>query len=290
MIFRNLIMVFCITALTATSSFSASQVEQDLLALAARVDTLETENQAQQTQIDDLLTRVATLEADVAPIKTSSVFDLAPYVSVDTNTLNGVVGPHVIFTGANVHVQSGSGFTYDADYNGGQPFTGLGNLILGYNEYGGRIYDRNGAHNLILGFGNGFSSYGGLVAGEENNVTGVMSATLSGWRNIASDWNSVVVNGEYNTASNYNTTVVGGYSNLATGMATAVLGGYQNEALGSHSTVSGGSQNEANGAKSSVSGGRNNATSHTTSTIGGGANRNTSAHDSWTAGSLFEAN
>jgi hypothetical protein len=82
---------------------------------------------------------------------------LAKYVTVDPNPINGMNGPHVIFTGVNVHLRSGSGSTGD----GGTP-TGLGNLVVGYNALpiqgaGQRI----GSHNIIGGDGNSISSYGG---------------------------------------------------------------------------------------------------------------------------------
>jgi hypothetical protein len=49
-------------------------------------------------------------------------------VSVDPNSEDGVNGPNIIFKGANIHIV-GSGTTND----NGNP-TGLGNLIIGYDE------------------------------------------------------------------------------------------------------------------------------------------------------------
>src|SRR6185436_11253646 len=73
--------------------------------------------------------------------------DLAKYVKIEPGMVNGVKGPHVIFSGVNLHVESGSGTTAEA----GAP-TGLGNLIVGYNEMpmptGG---SRVGSHNLVVG-------------------------------------------------------------------------------------------------------------------------------------------
>jgi hypothetical protein len=40
----------------------------------------------------------------------------------------GVVGPNIVFTGANIHIVDGSGSTDD---NGGA-LRGLGNLVIGY--------------------------------------------------------------------------------------------------------------------------------------------------------------
>ena len=69
-------------------------------------------------------------------------------------------GPHVIFEGANVHIQSGLGVTSDV-------VTGLGNLVVGYNEerrFGVTVGDRAGAHNLVVGPLHKYLSWGGFVA------------------------------------------------------------------------------------------------------------------------------
>src|ERR1700704_3518185 len=48
-------------------------------------------------------------------------------VSRQEGAINGVSGPHLLITGCNVHVRSGSGMTNDDTTN-------LGNLFIGYNE------------------------------------------------------------------------------------------------------------------------------------------------------------
>ena len=55
--------------------------------------------------------------------------ELAKYVTVDKGVLNGVKGPHIIVTGVNLHLRSGHNATND-----GGALSGLGNLIVGYNE------------------------------------------------------------------------------------------------------------------------------------------------------------
>jgi hypothetical protein len=60
--------------------------------------------------------------------------------------MNGLKGPHVIFTGVNVHILSGAGMTND-----GKAPRGLGNLIIGYNELvPGYDNLRTGYHNLVI--------------------------------------------------------------------------------------------------------------------------------------------
>ncbi|MEL6346256.1 MAG: hypothetical protein AAFV53_24305, partial [Myxococcota bacterium] len=90
--------------------------DADLDALTAEVDAIDT--------------RVAVLEASPTPAVISA---LAPYLQVNAGR------NEVIFTGANVLIQSGAGSTDD---NGS--LTGLGNLIIGYNGIDGDT--RTGSH------------------------------------------------------------------------------------------------------------------------------------------------
>ena len=98
---------------------------------------------------------------------------LDPYVTVDPNPINGLAGPHIIFTGANIHVRNGSGSTEGA-------VNGKGNLIVGYNEYS--IENRTGSHNMVVGPYHTYSSYGGLVAGFDNKITGDNASVSGGFQ------------------------------------------------------------------------------------------------------------
>ena len=81
--------------------------------------------------------------------------------------------------GANLQVVNGQGTTNTTN--------GLGNLIVGYNELGNfNGDDRTGSHNLVTGQANSFSSYGGLVAGQSNTVSGRWSSVSGGKDNTAS--------------------------------------------------------------------------------------------------------
>jgi hypothetical protein len=89
----------------------------------------------------------------------------------------------VVITGANLRIVNGLGSTSctDAQF---KPIpncpNGLGNLIVGYNElrlpgdesiFGPN--DRTGSHNVVVGQGNNFSSFGGLVVGVVNGISGI---------------------------------------------------------------------------------------------------------------------
>jgi hypothetical protein len=113
-------------------------------------------------------------------------------------------GTTLQFSGTNVQIVSGSGSTNGA-------VNGRGNLILGYDEPGFCEVSGNplvpchsdadcagyqlhtcfmegpktGSHNFIVGAAHGYSSYGGLVAGEGNNITGPYATVTGGWSNTA---------------------------------------------------------------------------------------------------------
>lgn len=142
-----------------------------------------------------------------------------------------VSGHDVTLSGYNLHIVSGSGSTND----GGGALTGLGNLIIGYNALGnnqGNGDVRTGSHNLILGDQNNYSSFGGLVAGSDNSISGLYATVSSG---------------RFNTASGFWSSVSGGNSNTANGFYSSVSGGGSNTASGGFSSVSGGNGNTASG-------------------------------------------
>lgn len=164
-----------------------------LMNLNARVDGLN-------TSVGDLNTKVTD---GVVP-------NLKNYVEVKTGDMNGVRGPHLVFRGVNVHVQSGTGATADAT-------SGLGNLVIGYNEQASPEQLRLGAHNLVGGSQNGFSSYGGLVFGVANKVTGTYGAVVGGENNTASGISSSVLGGRLRSTTWQNATSHLGASNPTSG-------------------------------------------------------------------------
>jgi hypothetical protein len=95
-------------------------IRAEITALKAQVADL-------QNQVNSLQASNTTLQNQLANAK--NVLALDPFVSVDPNPEIGVIGPNIIFSGANVHIVSGSGATDDH----GNP-TGLGNLIIGFDD------------------------------------------------------------------------------------------------------------------------------------------------------------
>ncbi len=185
----------------------------------------------------------------------------------------------VYFEGCNVHVRSGSGTTAGfiipptSTSPGDIPtVNGLGNLIIGYNEFSGGpagfllgTEDRTGSHNLVVGPEHSYSSYGGLVAGVNNRVGDKADELLLGFPLLL---------GPYST-------VTGGRDNHASGLAASVSGGRDNAATNESSSVSGGFQNLATGDRSAVGGGWNNAATGSRTTVSGGAHRTAADTTVW---------
>ena len=206
----------------------------DVNGFDARVDAL-------QARIEELEALVATLEARIVP-------NLATYLRIGTH--NGQ--PAALFEGVNVMVVNGTGTTAGAT-------NGLGNLIVGYDEFGGNPRDnKSGSHNFVVGTEHSYGSLGGFVAGRNNTVS----------REYAS--------------------VSGGEDNIASGRSSSVSGGRSNTASGDDSSVSGGDDNTASGPRSSVSGGARNAASGSASSVSGGGTRVASGTTNWAAGGLSE--
>jgi len=288
-----------VISLLLLSGVATSGLAQGQGNLQQQVTALQQQVAALQTALNnEIAARIAADQALQSALNNANQLATAlqPFISVTMDPINGLSGPHIIFTGANVHVRSGSGFTDDQTDpfmgGSGSSFTGLGNLVVGYNEAGG-WEQRLGSHNLVLGPFNSFTSYGGLVAGFGgfitapsasviggfgNSATGRESAILGGHENIASGQRSVVIGGRWNTASqgfsgifagvqnnvsepngpntSQGGTVHGGQSNTASGPLATVTGGANNVASGVLSVVSGGYQNTASGDFSVVSGGQ----------------------------------
>jgi hypothetical protein len=210
-------------------------------------------------------------------VQIANLQQITQYMSVDNSTINGLAGPHVIFSGANVHIESGAGATND---NGS--LTGLGNLVIGYNEM---VFNssaqRGGSHNLIVGPEHTYSSYGGLVAGWYNAVTAAFTSVSGGEQNIASGGAASVCGGAGNLANGNYASVSGGVSNTASGLYGSVSGGGGNIASGIYASVSAGAGNIASGNYGSVSGGGANTAVGEYASVSGGQNNATQLPGEW---------
>jgi hypothetical protein len=174
---------------------------------------LQNTDESLANAINDVQDEIATGGGSVP----ANLLDLAAYVEVDPNPINGVAGPNILFTGANVHIRNGMGQTDTTN--------GLGNLIVGYNEAAAsEDLERFGSHNAVIGPLHRFISFGGLVAGSQN-------AILAPGNFVA---------GKSNMAYAIFSSIAGGEMNSALGTASSVSGGFFRAAGGDHDWAAGG--------------------------------------------------
>jgi hypothetical protein len=181
--------------------------------------------------------------------------------------------PTVQFHGCNVQIVNGEGHTDTTN--------GTGNLVIGYDkrrcanglegassgeqetcELCGEkegckpLQLQTGSHNLILGAKQTFTSFGGIITGENDAITAPFASVTGGELNTASNRFATVSGGAGNKASGVDATVSGGGDSVASGNSAAVSGGLFNKATGYHASVTGGRANTANGEFSSIFGGQ----------------------------------
>ncbi len=203
-----------------------------------------------QQQIDQLRAHMIKVESDNAALKAK--------LACQT-----IVGHEVYFTGCNVNIRSGTGATDG-------PVNGLGNLVVGYNEPYPPDTAHTGSHNIVVGIGHEYTSYAGLVAGYDNEISGPFASVTGGVRNLATGTGSSISGGLHNGARGDYSSVSGGALNQAKGWASSVIGGQFNTAEGATSSISGGDHNRVEGDSSSITGGVGNTASGSDSSVSGG--------------------
>src|SRR5450631_4327097 len=94
---------------------------------------------------------------------------------------SGVGGKATVqFSGVNVQIVDGSGSTSSVN--------GTGNLVLGYDESAGT---QTGSHDLVLGEGDSYSSYSGLVAGYKDDASASYASVLGESNSVSSSYATV---------------------------------------------------------------------------------------------------
>jgi hypothetical protein len=198
-----------------------------------------------EAEIASLQTLVTSQQAQITALKNSPVQAMAPYVSVSQAVQNGVCGPHITFTGVNIHIVDGTNQTNFPN--------GTGNLLIGYNELptaqvgyaplpaGGR----SGSHNLIVGRYHTFPvGFGNVLVGEGNTAK-YGAEFVAGIGNTVLGWAASVLGGWGNSAGG-TSVVCGGQGNTASGQYSVELGGVNNQELGTNAITLGGSGNSDN--------------------------------------------
>jgi hypothetical protein len=140
--------------------------------------------------------------------------NILPYLKYVASGVGGK--PTIQFSGVNVQIIRGFGV----------PVNGEGNLVLGsdYNtgKERGKVGLQTGSENLVLGGEQEFTEAGGIVAGDNNTITGPGASVLGG---------------EVNTASGYASTVLGGEKNHAEGSFSSIFGGKELKAAGFYEAI-----------------------------------------------------
>ena len=197
-------------------AFSPSEIQIDGVGLGEVLTQLLTTQAEMQASILALEAENLAQAELITELQNSSgggIEGLENYLSVDE--LNNTV----LISGANLQVVSGEGITDG-------PTNGTGNIIIGYDE--NTFDDKSGSHNLVVGQGHTYSSYGGIVVGHNNSITGEFSSVSGGNFNSASGLASSVVAGSGNTAFGDYSSVSGGGFNSASGSNSSVLGDFYN--------------------------------------------------------------
>lgn len=249
---------------------SLQDLDDRLSAVEAQLDALT----ALEAQIDALETRVAALEAANTALE-------AKTAAMSTTTVGG--HPVVRFTGVNVQIVDGTGDTRCGVIRF-EDCNGLGNLIVGYHEDTSTIEARTGAHNIVTGTENDYTSHSGIIAGSSNTTSGEYASVTGGFQNTASGGHASVTGGNANTASGPVATVSGGWVNTASGISSTVTGGGGNKASNAYASVSGGYLNTASGDSASVSGGYQNTASGNRASVSGGWNCTRANANTWGVG------
>ena len=194
--------------LNAIQTIDVNALESTLTALQEEVDALESENAALAQQVQ-ALQNAGFLTEETDPIASASGYATETWVEDQGySTGSGIEGLEnylsvdeenhtVLISGANLQVVSGEGST-DA------PVNGRGNVIIGYDEEASFVepwildLDKSGSHNLIVGAGHKYTSFGGMVAGYNNSIWGEFSSVSGGVNNYAVGNLSSILGGNSN--------------------------------------------------------------------------------------------
>ena len=155
---------------------------------------------------------------------------LAAILTYEKYVASGVGGkPTIQVSGANLQVVNGEGKTASAN--------GEGNLVIGYDENPGTKRGKpglqTGSHDLILGEEQEFTTYGGILAGYWNTITGPFASVTGGASNSATGQWASISGGGGNTASGQTSSVSGGNINTASGELSSAGGGFDDSPSGS---------------------------------------------------------
>lgn len=217
--------LFLLLSLQTSALAQKRSLEDRVVALEAAMTKMQSAMAGQQVQIDVLQKQNESQQTEIKSLNSflGSLLNISEYqakliggLQIETKTLGDRVGwlesllihfsregDEICITGANLCIVNGEGSTSTTN--------GLGNLIIGYNASGTYEHlERGGSHNLVLGWQNQYSSYGGIVAGQGNWILGAFASVTGGTGSSAQ--------GDYSS-------VTGGANHLAVGRFSSIFGG-----------------------------------------------------------------
>jgi hypothetical protein len=236
----------CLACISNTGfAQSPAQLQGEIVVQQRQILALSQQISALQKKVTD----TATLETNDAAgivkqqslmidVRSSNVWALNPFVKVNLADENGVKGPNISLVGVNLHLLSGSGLTSDYSDGGSAPNPlGRGNLFIGYDEPPQHPFaalapgDRIGSHNLIIGRYNRFRSFGSIVSGEYNTVSGAESNIIGGGGNTIEGRWSTIVAGANSQILGGTVAMFGGNGNVADACYGLYLFGGENNSI-----------------------------------------------------------
>ncbi len=258
------------TAVAQGSGNVLDNIEAAILNLQAEDNTIAQRQATHDTSISTEARSINDLQKQLNKVTSNQAADQLAISGLSLKTKymdSGIMCgyPATFFRACNVYIQDGEGRTAPASTP-----NGLGNLIIGYNEGGAN--EQFGCHNLILGVDNSYTSYGGIVDGMDNSISGPCASVLGGEQNNNLGHNCVIVSGTHNSINGQSSAILSGDDNLVMSAESAIVSGTGNEVTAPYACVVGGAQNAALGQWSTVSAGTQNGAMQAYSWIGGGEN------------------
>jgi peptidoglycan hydrolase CwlO-like protein len=92
----------------AASNKACNPTSTSAKCLLTAITTLQAQVTTLQGQVTTLTSQVSSLQTTLTAVQNNHALALGRFVSVDSSAENGLKGPNITFSGANVHIVSGS--------------------------------------------------------------------------------------------------------------------------------------------------------------------------------------
>ena len=173
------------TEVEVASADAAAAITSNAAALAessVAISSIATALEDSAAAIGNNAAAIAGLAANPAGGLSAEQAEILGHLSIERLPVgdDNSTAKTIRFTGVNLQVVNGTGATNNLN--------GLGNLVVGYQEISGDDGNpatddstaRGGSHNLVVGSGNNYSSWGSQVVGDLNTISGSFSVVNGG--------------------------------------------------------------------------------------------------------------